>query len=196
MRELLAFFFFTCGCYLLGCLSAGYYLVLFIASKDIRQTGSKSTGATNVSRVLGKKGFVLTLLIDVLKGVSIAFFCKILQLNNGQSLFSMIALLCGHIWPIQLQFKGGKGIAVLLGFFVIWNMEWVVINVTIGFLCFLWMKNFTIAGLCGLFILPIMGLINQYDAIEILLTFITIGIIYIAHRNNIMEYINTVKNGE
>lgn len=190
MATLLTFLFFILFCYILGCVSTGYYYVLFFASEDVRNTGSKSTGATNVGRILGKKGFVITLIIDILKGVLIAVLCKYFKFDGVQSLFGIIALACGHIWPVQLKFRGGKGIAVVLGFIGIWNFYMLLVIAIIGLIGYLFLRKFTVSGLIGLLSIPVFGLFNHYDFKILLLLSLLTGIIYIAHLENLKVFFN------
>ncbi len=89
---------------------------------DIREHGSGNSGATNTFRVLGKKAGTIVLLVDVLKGLTAACLVRYLpfidlgtvRFVNLQLLFGLAAVL-GHIFPIYANFKGGKGIATLLG---------------------------------------------------------------------------------
>lgn len=97
--------------YALGCLNTGYYLVRLKTGRDIRTIGSGNAGARNVGRVLGRSGFVITLMGDLLKGAVAVLLAKLMQgtaLTIGLTSFAVVA---GHLWPIQLGFRGGKGAA-------------------------------------------------------------------------------------
>src|SRR5262245_52243120 len=103
------------GAYALGCFATGYYLVRARTGRDIRELESGSIGARNVSRLLGKTGFLITLLGDLAKG---ALAVWAVRHFSGNELLAGVALICvvvGHIWPITLQFQGGKGAATSLG---------------------------------------------------------------------------------
>jgi len=111
--------------YLLGSIPFGYLIVRATQGADVRETGSGGTGATNVSRRAGKLAGVLTLLLDALKGAAAIAIARILV---GFSPFSAsadwwiaaaaIAALLGHIFPIWLGFRGGKGVATGVGVFL------------------------------------------------------------------------------
>lgn len=105
--------------YLMGCISSGL-LLSHNSGKDIRALGSKTTGATNVSRVLGIKLGVATFIGDFLKGI-IAIALADLALGHTGALIAGLFVVIGHNWPVFYQFKGGKGIstscAVLLYLF-------------------------------------------------------------------------------
>ncbi len=101
--------------YGLGCLSTGYYLVRWRTGKDIRTLGSRSTGATNVGRTLGTAGFILTVMGDVGKGVLAVGIPLLAGLSATAGAICALAVTLGHIFPAQLRFSGGKGVAVALG---------------------------------------------------------------------------------
>jgi glycerol-3-phosphate acyltransferase PlsY len=129
--------------YLLGSIPFGYVIVRATAGGDIRATGSGGTGATNVSRRAGKTAGIITLLLDALKGAaavvfaSWAFDVPLSQSNitphletfaNGGLSFQQaywwiagasIAVILGHIFPVWLGFRGGKGVATGVGVFLV-----------------------------------------------------------------------------
>jgi len=189
MVNLFSFLLFVLFCYVLGCFSTGYYYVLFFSKADVRNTGSKSTGATNVGRILGKKGFIITLVIDILKGFLIAFLCRYFKFDGIHSLLGVIALACGHIWPVQLRFRGGKGIAVVMGFIGIWHFYMFLVIAVIVLIGYLFLKKFTISGLIGVLSIPVYGLINHYDFKILFLLLLLTGIIYIAHLENLKLFL-------
>jgi glycerol-3-phosphate acyltransferase PlsY len=101
--------------YALGCFSTGYYLVRWRTGQDIRTLGSGSAGSTNVGRILGIPGFIATMLGDSVKsGIGLWSAIHFGIAPWGVALV-MIAVMAGHIWPVQLGFRGGKGLAPMLG---------------------------------------------------------------------------------
>jgi len=120
--------------YLLGSMPFGYLIVRATHGADIRETGSGGTGATNVSRRAGKVAGVLTLVLDALKGAAAVI---IAELMLGLPIFfaeqpaahirpvgawsvtaAAIAVILGHIFPVWLRFRGGKGVATGVGVFL------------------------------------------------------------------------------
>jgi len=101
--------------YLAGCGNAGYYLVRWRTGDDIRDVGSGSTGARNAARVLGAPGFLIALLADMTKAAVIVALAGHLGCSMRERLAVALAVVTGHIWPVQLGFRGGKGIAPSLG---------------------------------------------------------------------------------
>jgi acyl phosphate:glycerol-3-phosphate acyltransferase len=109
--------------YLFGSIPFGYLIVRLTGRGDVRETGSGGTGATNVTRSAGRWAGLLTLLLDALKGaaaVSVARAC----LSEGFGIDWWIAAACvavvlGHMFPVWLGFRGGKGVATGLGVFMV-----------------------------------------------------------------------------
>jgi glycerol-3-phosphate acyltransferase PlsY len=101
--------------YAIGCVSTGYYVVRLWTGADIRKFGSGATGARNVSRLLGRSGFVITFLGDFAKGLVAVWLASMLTKQHWVITASLLAVVIGHIWPAQLGFRGGKGIATALG---------------------------------------------------------------------------------
>ena len=120
--------------YLLGSIPFGLVLTKIFLKKDIREIGSGNIGTTNVLRTGKKSLAVATLVLDLLKG----YFSIIITFIYFESLISYSALICfiGHIFPVWLKFKGGKGVATYLGvilalsyeFFLIFGIAWVVLS--------------------------------------------------------------------
>ena len=113
--------------YLIGSIPFGYVIVKLREGGDVRQTGSGGTGATNVSRRAGKAAGVLTLVLDALKGATAVLFAKVMLGGPTQSggalnakwwiAAAAIAAIAGHIFPVWLGFRGGKGVATGVGVF-------------------------------------------------------------------------------
>jgi len=100
--------------YLLGSIPTGY-IVGALAGVDIRKVGSGNIGATNVARVVGKKRGLLTLIADVGKGFIPVFVAGRLGLSHTAVALVAIAAFLGHLYPLFLKFRGGKGVATALG---------------------------------------------------------------------------------
>ena len=100
--------------YLLGAVPSGYVLGR-LAGVDVRKTGSGNVGATNVARVVGKRQGVLTLLFDMAKGLLPVVLGRKMDLGTTAIAITGIAAFIGHLYPVYLRFKGGKGVATALG---------------------------------------------------------------------------------
>ena len=106
--------------YLLGSIPFGYLIVRRKVGDDIRRSGSGGTGATNVSRRAGKTAGIITLVLDALKGSFAVLMAKGLSANVDWVIAAAaIAVIAGHMFPVWLGFRGGKGVATGVGVFVI-----------------------------------------------------------------------------
>jgi glycerol-3-phosphate acyltransferase PlsY len=123
---LLAFFLIAAASYLLGSIPTGYLLIRIFRHQDIRSIGSGNIGATNALRSGGKGLGALTFLLDMLKGCTAVYLGAILgvllapsaPVRNMQALAALCAVL-GHIFPVWLGFKGGKGVSTGFGVFLV-----------------------------------------------------------------------------
>ncbi|MFL5762974.1 MAG: glycerol-3-phosphate 1-O-acyltransferase PlsY [Bacteroidia bacterium] len=113
--------FLLLGAYLIGSIPTAVWIGKFFYKIDVREYGSGNAGATNTFRVLGKKAGIPVLLIDVLKGFAAVYLAGLSPYRPATTLFINlqlvlgIASLVGHIFPLFASFRGGKGIATLLG---------------------------------------------------------------------------------
>ena len=105
--------------YLIGSIPFGYLIVRTQGGGDIRQTGSGGTGATNVSRRAGKAAGVLTLLLDAAKGAGAVLIAQNVSGSDWIKAAAAIAVIVGHIFPVWLGFRGGKGVATGVGVFLV-----------------------------------------------------------------------------
>ena len=106
--------------YLFGSIPFGYLIVRGKMGSDIRQSGSGGTGATNVSRRAGKAAGVITLVLDALKGAAAVVLAKVIAGDvNWLVAAAAIAVMVGHIFPVWLRFRGGKGVATGVGVFLV-----------------------------------------------------------------------------
>ena len=181
--------------YGVGCLCFGYYLTHYYTGRNLAEIGSRSLGATNVSRIMGKKGFIVTAGLDLLKGYLVILFARHLGFSEIFLFVFSIAVVVGHIWPVQLDFKGGKGVAPFGGTMLAIS-AFVLIPVIVSFLFFyLLIRKFSMAGLlCGTTI-PFYLYYMDFSFSCILLNFLLILIIFIAHRQNIRQFISKLRNG-
>lgn len=106
------------GAYLLGSIPFGYLLVKYVFTDriDVRTIGSRSIGATNVSRIAGAKGGILTGLLDIGKGMAAVVFAGKLTANDPWWMgMAVVLAVAGHIFPVWIGFRGGKGVATGAG---------------------------------------------------------------------------------
>ena len=177
--------------YLLGSIPFGLVLTKIFLKKDIRTVGSGNIGATNVLRTGNKFLAVTTLALDLLKG----YISVYISIFYFESLVSLSALICfiGHIFPIWLKFKGGKGVATYLGvilalsykLFFIFCITWVSLSLLFRFVSLSSMISSLIVFLYAYFY----G-INDHA----LILFIFFVMILFTHKENILRLKNSTEN--
>lgn len=155
--------------YLLGAIPFGYLFVKIIKREDIRKLGSGNIGATNVARVLGKGPACLVLLLDIFKGFASAyiipgFFLPWLFLSRSDILNQHMALLgivcgflaiIGHIFPVYLGFKGGKGVATGLGVALVVMPRATGLAIVVWFIFMLLVRYISLASIIAGLSLPV-----------------------------------------
>ena len=104
--------------YVIGSIPFGYLIVRMSGSGDVRETGSGGTGATNVSRRAGKAAGILTLILDAAKG-AIAVVIATWLSEGWLVAAAAVAVIVGHVFPVWLGFRGGKGVATAVGVFLV-----------------------------------------------------------------------------
>ena len=108
------------GAYLLGAIPFGLALGFLVGGVDVRKTGSGNIGATNVGRALGRPWAIAAFFLDCAKGWAPAYFLPPLVVDDPEQLWALrvllgVAAVAGHVWPVYLGFRGGKGVATLCG---------------------------------------------------------------------------------
>ena len=107
------------GGYIVGSIPTGVILARLFSATDIRREGSGNIGATNVYRVLGAKLGVITLVGDVVKGVVPVILARFFMADDVWIASVALATFLGHLYPLFLRFRGGKGVATALGIFMV-----------------------------------------------------------------------------
>jgi glycerol-3-phosphate acyltransferase PlsY len=205
--------------YLLGSIPCGYLIVRASKRADIRQTGSGGTGATNVSRRAGKGAGVLTLVLDALKGAVAVLIARAVL---GLSLFGIfgsaslhqavnssatsenanwwlaaaaIAVIVGHIFPVWLGFRGGKGVATGVGVFLMLAPLAVAVAGAVFLVIVLLTRYVSLGSIVAAATIPLFVLVQNYLAPRVdfwpLITAAVAGaaLIIFAHRQNIRRLI-------
>ena len=177
--------------YFLGSIPFGLVLTKIFLKKDIRNIGSGNIGTTNVLRTGKKSLAIATLVLDLLKG----YFSVIVTLTYFENLTSYSALICliGHIFPIWLKFKGGKGVAAYLGiilalsykFFLVFGVSWLILSFLFRFA--------SLSSITSSLIIFIYAYFFN-DNNNSLILFIFLVIIIYTHRENIVRLKNSKEN--
>jgi len=111
------------GCYIVGCFTTGYYLVRWPFGTGCARLRQRQRGAKNVGRLLGGYGFSITLLGDFAKGTLAVWATRHFFDDYRLMGLAMLAVVMGHIWPLQLGLPAGKGVATSLGAMVIYDFH-------------------------------------------------------------------------
>ena len=175
------------GAYALGCFATGYYLVRARTGRDIREMASGSIGARNVGRALGKAGFVVTLLVDFAKGALAVWAVRHFSGNNLLAAVAMICVVAGHIWPVTLQFQGGKGAATSLGALLVFDPHLALAFVVCCLPGVLLLRKITLPGMIAYACLPVAGYWLHRDPAETTLLTLLAALVIIAHRQNLLK---------
>jgi glycerol-3-phosphate acyltransferase PlsY len=175
------------GAYLLGCLATGYYLVRQRTGWDIRAVGSGSVGARNVRRVLGWTGFMLTVVGDFAKGALAVWATLHYTQDDRFAATALLAVVAGHIWPVQLRFHGGKGVATSLGALLALDFHLAVAFGVIFAAGFALTRKTVLPALFAFVCLPLIsGYVGQ-DHGRIAALSLLAALIWLAHRRNLVE---------
>ena len=173
--------------YLLGSIPFGFLLTKFFLKKDIREIGSGNIGATNALRTGNKFIGYTTLILDVFKAVIPIILVKFYFIE-----YLYIASLCvflGHVFPIWLRFKGGKGVATYVGILCCINIYLGIAFVIVWLLTFIIFKYSSLSSLLGSISIPIVNYFIFKE--EVIFFFIIMFVlIFYTHRENIKRLLN------
>ena len=173
--------------YLMGSIPFGFILTKIFLKKDIREIGSGNIGATNALRTGNKTIGYSTLVLDILKAVTPVIYVKFFYED-----FLYIASLCaflGHVFPIWLKFKGGKGVATYLGILFAINIYFGIVFIISWFVTFFISKFSSLSSLIGAASIPIYLLIlTEID--QVIFFTIMFVLIFFTHRENIKRLKN------
>ena len=170
--------------YLLGSIPFGLIITKVFLRKDIRKVGSGNIGTTNVLRTGKKSLAIATLIFDILKG----YISVVITLKYFNDLVYFSALICfiGHIFPVWLKFKGGKGVATYLGIILALSFKFgIIFGITWLLLSFIF-KYSSLSSMIGALIVFVYSMFLDNITLSIFL-FITFIIILYTHRENIVR---------
>ncbi|MBL7069163.1 MAG: glycerol-3-phosphate 1-O-acyltransferase PlsY [Candidatus Omnitrophica bacterium] len=183
--------------YLLGSIPMSYIIARITKGVDIRKYGSGNVGATNVLRTAGRAPAAIALIGDILKGViSVTVLAKTAYPASGiidyESFRILLGLsvICGHIWPVFLRFKGGKGVATSTGVLLVICPKALGIAACVWLLTVIITKYVSLGSLLGSISLPIITAVMG-SSIQLVIFTITLCIISsYKHKSNIIRLIN------
>ncbi len=188
--------------YLIASIPFGLILTKLYLKQDVRDHGSGNIGATNVTRVGGKKLGAITFLLDAMKGAIMV----LLAINyysgpdsGGENFDLFLALVafiavCGHIFPIYLKFKGGKGVATSIA--VMLSIDFLVgsLVILVWFLVFFASRISAIASLTAIFSMIPLNYFLAFDRIYVYLSIALFALVLIRHKENISRMVAKKEN--
>ena len=171
----------------MGSIPFGFILTKIFLKKDIREIGSGNIGATNALRTGNKLIGYSTLILDILKSIAPVIYIKIFYQE-----FLYIAALCaflGHVFPVWLKFKGGKGVATYVGILFVINIYFGLIFVITWFIIFALSKYSSLSSLVASISIPVyLIILAHFD--QMIFFIIMFVLIFFTHRENIKRLKN------
>ena len=188
--------------YLIGSINSSILISKAVMGKDIRESGSGNAGATNMLRTMGKKYAIITLVIDILKGVVSLLLAK-LAINFGAYEVSMyvagVAAVVGHNFPVFFGFKGGKGVATSLGVILLLDWKIGLITLVIALAIMAVSKYVSLGSVMAALVFVIIQIVvmiatDSFDITRFICVVILGGLLIIRHRANIKRLLNGTEN--
>ena len=177
--------------YLMGSIPFGFILTKIFLKKDIREIGSGNIGATNVLRTGNKMIGYITLSLDILKAIVPLL---IIKFNQSEFLFiSALSIFLGHVFPLWLKFKGGKGVATYVGMLFCINYILGFIFIFSWFIIFIIFRYSSLSSLIASLTIPIYHfyIIDNNNYYFFIILFI---LIFFTHRENVKRLINNTES--
>lgn len=189
--------------YLLGSIPFGLILVRLVRGEDVRLSGSGNIGATNVARTGGAKLGVVTLLLDALKGyVGVAFAIGLSHRETAidSGLAAALAALCailGHVFPVWLKFRGGKGVATAVGAFLGLAPRAVLVVLAIFLIVVAIFRYVSLGSIVAAAVFPVLAYFlyrSTSTLADLLVIFAASFLIILKHKANIRRLLNGAEN--
>jgi glycerol-3-phosphate acyltransferase PlsY len=174
--------------YLLGSFPSGYLLAR-LYGVDITRQGSGNVGATNVARTLGKRAGILTLGLDLAKGMFGVYLAAVLTPATWYPAAAAIAVVCGHCFSLPPVLKGGKGVATGLGVLIALVPGAALVSIVVFAALFAATRLVSLASLVATIAAPLYSLVsNQPDELSLALVVVSLVIVY-RHYDNIVRLV-------
>jgi glycerol-3-phosphate acyltransferase PlsY len=173
--------------YLLGCLTSGYYLVRMFKNVDIRDHGLGSTGARDVARVLGPWGLVTTSGFDLIKGAVTVWLGTTYGSSDWITPAGIVLMLVGHIWPVQLGFRGGRGVMPAIGAVALFDPILMGVFAALLVPVYVVLRRLTLSGMIVVAFAPVIAFVLGRTGNVLLLLCIISPIILMAHWKTLRE---------
>lgn len=143
--------------YLLGSIPFGYVIVKLREGRDIRRAGSGNIGAANVTRTVGLAGGLLTLALDAAKGsLAVAISIRLAHGNIRWVMAAGLLAIAGHLFPVWLGFRGGRGVATAAGVFLLLSWKAVLAAAVVWLVAVLWWRYVSLGSVLAAAALPLL----------------------------------------
>ena len=182
--------------YMLGSIPFGKIITKLLTGEDITKTGSKDIGATNVYRTVSKKAGLLVLLLDGIKPIiaQVIIYYFFAQFYQNYKFLYFLTSIIGHIFPIWLMFKGGKGVACFFGGYLIITPIPTLIAMAVWLLTVKITKTSSLGALISIFLLTIYQIVSNYGSLNKITIFTIMLLIFWKHTENIKRLIQGKEN--
>tara|TARA_B100001540_G_scaffold230714_1_gene204880 strand:- start:1101 stop:1679 length:579 start_codon:yes stop_codon:yes gene_type:complete len=177
--------------YISGSIPFGYLLTKFFLNKDVRKIGSGNIGATNVLRTGSKMIGFSTLILDISKAIIPIILIKIYFVEYLY--ISSLCVFLGHVFPIWLKFKGGKGVATYVGILFCINVYLGISFIIIWALIYFIFKYSSLSSLIGSLSIPIINFFI-FNGDVVFFYIIMFVLIFFTHRENIKRLLNNTES--
>lgn len=175
--------------YLLGSIPFGLLLTRYFKNINIREYGSGNIGATNVVRVAGKKLGLITLILDGLKGVTMVLVSRyVFEASEMVVVLCAMAAVIGHVFPVWLKFKGGKGVATTLITLIAVNWILGLFTGVVWLLTFFMFRISSLSAIVSILAASYLSTYMEPEEMTIMMAFLCV-LILIRHRTNIVRLI-------
>lgn len=182
--------------YLIGSIQSGILIGKIIYKTDVRQFGSKSSGATNIQRTIGLKPGIFVLVLDIFKGFLPILFIEIFTEENIFGVMSCIFLVLGHCYPVFHKFKGGKGVATGFGSVVV-LLPYILLGIPIALPIIYKTRYVSLGAIVGciisIFLIILFVALELLPSESLIILFVPLLIIY-KHKQNIIRLIQKKEN--
>ncbi len=190
----MAFFCLIILSYFFGAIPSGVWIGKIFKNIDVRDYGSKNSGATNSYRVLGAKLGIAVLIIDVLKGFIPLYIASKFNLAYNDLVILGLVTILAHTFSCFISFKGGKGVATSLGVFLFLAPVITLILLVIFILVVYFTKYISLGSITAAFLLPIFTFFTHRDTYLFTLSVVIAIFVIYRHKTNISRLLSGTEN--
>jgi glycerol-3-phosphate acyltransferase PlsY len=181
------------ACYALGCVLPSYYAVKWQTGGDLRDLGTGNPGATNAGRVLGRRAYIVLAALDVFKGWLGMQIAQVSGLTYIWLAAAGLAVVAGHLWPVQLGFRGGKGMATAYGVILACSPQTALLMWPVFGLACLAMRSATLASVQAFLSAPLLAWFLRESPVQTGL-FVALAVtVTVTHRRNLREALQRLR---